>query len=248
MQTVSGCALAFPPTLPGPSVTIASAEKAGTQLPLCTTARNFEGALNGPVENGLAPALDGTLNQLRPPSIDVSQRTTIPTAPVAVKVTPLPVHTVSGCALAVPPTLTAPNITAASLEKALAQLPFCTTARNRVDTFSGPVENWPAPALDGALNQLSPPSVDDSHRITVPTAFANVNVVPFPLHTVSGCALTVPPTLPGAIDTVASAEVVAGQLPLCTTARNFVGTLSGPASGYTGDGPLLPHRITRPAR
>jgi hypothetical protein len=87
----------------------------------------------------LAPALDGMADQLTPPSTEDSQRIIVPTALATVSVVPLPLQTAAGWALAVPPTLARTNVTVASLEKAAAQSPLCTTARNFVGALNGPV-------------------------------------------------------------------------------------------------------------
>src|SRR5207249_7495981 len=80
----------------------------------------------------------------------------------------------------------------------------------------------------GTLIQFSPPSIDAALRTTLPSTLASARAVPLPLHTVVAWALAVPPTLAGPTDTSTSLDVALGQLPLCTTARYLVATLSGP--------------------
>ena len=126
LQTLVGEAAAVPPTEVGLTVTVATVELADGQTPLVTTARKSVVVVRLPVfkvgfvwpamsAKGLAPVRDCHW-------ID-------PTWPPRAMVVPLPLHTVEGVAVAVPPTEVGLTVTVATLDGAGGHTPLVTFAR-----------------------------------------------------------------------------------------------------------------------
>ena len=151
---------------------------------------------------------------------------TVPTLPVNVN-SPLvlPEHTLVAAPVTVPPTEVGSIDTVVAAEVAVEQAPLCTTALNCVATVKAP-EVYVVAVLAISLQVL--PSVELCHLVTVPVWPARVNTpLVLPLQTVVP-PVTVPPTEVGSTVTVVEIELATRQLPLCTTALNWVVCVSGP--------------------
>lgn len=156
--------------------------------------------------------------QVRPLSVDNSQRITLPTLPASV-IVPLfaPEQTVSFAGKVVPPTVTGSTVIVTIPEVSAGHTPLCTITWYWVVCVR--LVNDSVVVVFAIGLQVRPPSVENSQRVIDPVCPDKVtDPLLVPLHTEIGVAV-VPPTDVGLTVMVVIEEYVAVQPLLCTSAR-----------------------------
>src|SRR5438477_7469909 len=140
-----------------------------------------------------------------------------PVSPLKLIVVLFPLQIGLAVALALPATVVGSTLTVAATEFAAGQLPLCTSPYTTLFRSRFPVGSG---LTAEAISFQALPSVDDCHFMMAAVSPVKLIVVLVPLQIGLAVALALPATVVGSTLTVAATEFAAGQVPLCTTARN----------------------------